>query len=129
MAGTSQATPMVAGVVALLQSAAWKFGGELLSPEQVRDFLQQNADPVVDAGANTNVQQTGVTFPRIDAYKAVQAVRQYELRGRARWRWRWRHSQGRPQRFDRSAVNVPALTGNLLPIPIIPASTSPTSSP
>jgi Subtilase family/Calx-beta domain len=117
MAGTSQATPMVAGVVALMQSAAWKFGGELLTPLQIRQFLQENADPVVDVGANNNVHQTGVTFPRIDAYKAVQAVRQYELTRQGNGGGGGGDNQGDPNGSIAGAYNVPALNGDLQPDP------------
>ena len=53
MAGTSQATPMVAGVVAPCRVPPGNSAANCSSPLQVREFLQQNADPVVDAGPTT----------------------------------------------------------------------------
>jgi hypothetical protein len=118
MLGTSQATPMVAGVVALMQSAAWDFGGQFLSPEDVRTIIQNTADPVVDSGANNNVQQTGRTLPRINAYDAVQAVRQYELTRQGHGGGGGGgNTQGDPNGSIANAVSVPALTGDLQPDP------------
>ena len=61
--------------------------------------------------------QTGVTFPRIDAYKAVQAVRQYELARQGNGGGGGGTPKGDPNGSIGGAVNVPALTGNLLPDP------------
>ena len=75
-AGTSQASPLVAGVVALMQEAAMQFGGRLLTPSEVRQIMLQTADQIVDGDdENTNVPATGATFPRVNAYRAVQLIR------------------------------------------------------
>jgi hypothetical protein len=95
--GTSMAAPLVSGVVALMQDAAFTFGGRYLRPDEVLTILKQTADPVTDADVPTNgrlpltrdanrrvvpagpeeeLSETGLTFPRVNAYRAVQAVRQ-----------------------------------------------------
>ena len=75
MGGTSMASPMVAGMVALLQDAAQTFGGQYLSPAEAREILIATADPVVDGDdENDNVPNLGVAFPRANIHNAVQAV-------------------------------------------------------
>ncbi len=92
--GTSQASPMVAGAVALLQDAAQEFGGRLLSPTEVRDILQSNGDTIidgdneddaifidsngngsVDSGELLDMRNTGLSYSRLNVYNAVRAVR------------------------------------------------------
>ena len=48
LAGTSQAAPVVSGVVALMQDAAFRAGGRYLSPTEVRQVLFQSATTVND---------------------------------------------------------------------------------
>src|SRR5207244_3696453 len=75
--GTSESTPMVAGVVALMQDAAYTFGGRYLTTKEVHDIVHSTADTISDAdSADTNVPPTGLTYPRISVYKALQAVKQ-----------------------------------------------------
>ena len=57
-----------------------------------------------------------MTFPRIDAYKAVQAVRQYELTRQGNGGGGG-GTQGDPNGSIGGAVNVPALNGDLQPDP------------
>lgn len=77
MPGTSMASPMVAGVVALMQEAAQQFGGRLLTPVEVRQVIQQTADNVNDGDdEDTNVRTTGGNYPRVNAYRALQFIRQ-----------------------------------------------------
>lgn len=77
MPGTSMASPMVAGVVALMQEAAQQFGGRLLTPVEVRQIIQQTADIINDGDdEDTTVRTTGANYPRINAYKALQFIRQ-----------------------------------------------------
>jgi Ca2+-binding RTX toxin-like protein len=92
--GTSQASPMVTGAVALLQDAAETFGGRLLSPEQIRQILLSNGDTVndgdneddavwVDSNDDGQVQDaelqsltnTGLNYPRLNVYRALRSVR------------------------------------------------------
>lgn len=106
--GTSMASPMVAGVVALMQEAALQFGGRLLSPTEVRDIIQDTADIINDGDdEDTTAQTTGLNYPRVDAYAAVQRVRTL-LSGA--------NGGGPPVDVDPNgtlvnAVVVPALTG------------------
>ncbi|MFM7560695.1 S8 family serine peptidase, partial [Cylindrospermopsis raciborskii] len=75
LAGTSMATPMVSGVVALMQDAALTFGDRLLTPNEIRRILLDTADRIVDGDdEDTDVTSTGSTYLRIDVYDAVQAV-------------------------------------------------------
>ncbi len=75
LAGTSMASPMVAGVVALVQDAALTFGGRLLTPVEVRELLISTADTIIDGDdEDDNVVNLGISFPRINAQRAVEAV-------------------------------------------------------
>src|SRR5262245_52410186 len=93
--GTSQASPMVAGAVALLQDAAQTFGGRLLSISEVRSILQSTGDKIidgddendavfidannngrVDTGEITGLTNTGLNYRRLNVYKAVLKVQQ-----------------------------------------------------
>ena len=74
-AGTSMASPMVAGAVALLQDAALTFGGRLLSTREVADILDRTAVQVFDGDdENNNVTATMKSYKRMDIYSAVQQV-------------------------------------------------------
>jgi Subtilase family len=64
--GTSQATPQVAGTVALME--AYHGGARSLSPSQVSAILQQTADPI------TGISSTRQGAGRLDAAKAVAAA-------------------------------------------------------
>jgi len=48
LAGTSQAAPVVSGVVALMQDAAFRTGGRYLTPLEVREILFQTATVIND---------------------------------------------------------------------------------
>jgi subtilisin family serine protease len=75
MAGTSQASPLVAGAVALMQEAAQQFGGRLLTPAEVRDILRSTADTIVDGDdEDENVTNTGFSFQRINVFNAVSEI-------------------------------------------------------
>ncbi|MFZ4574594.1 MAG: DVUA0089 family protein, partial [Phycisphaerales bacterium] len=77
MGGTSQASPVVAGSVALLQDAALTFAGRLLTPDEVVTTLRATADAIFDGDdENDNVQNTNVSYPRLNIYRAVQRVRE-----------------------------------------------------
>jgi len=92
--GTSMASPMVAGAVALLQDASQTFAGRLLSPTEVRNILLQTGDTIVDgddeddalfidangngvadSGEITSLRNTGNSYKRINVYSALQFVR------------------------------------------------------
>lgn len=95
ISGTSMASPLVAGMVALMQDAAFTYGGIYLSPAQVRQIIRETADDVVDYDVSTNgraevtfdsqgramvgpalnLPETGLTYKRVNVYRAIQAVR------------------------------------------------------
>jgi subtilisin family serine protease len=75
MAGTSQASPVVAGAVALMQEAAQQFGGRLLTPSEIRDIMRSTADTIRDGDdEDDNVTNTGGSFPRLNVYKAIVEI-------------------------------------------------------
>lgn len=61
LSGTSQAAPHVAGIAALMKQV-----NSSLSPAEIENILKKTGRPVYDGATN-------ITFPRIDAYKAVLA--------------------------------------------------------
>ena len=74
-AGTSMASPMVAGAVALLQEAALEFGGRLLSTEEVVEILLDTADSIFDGDdEDDNVVNTNISYSRLNVYAAVVEV-------------------------------------------------------
>lgn len=95
ISGTSMASPMVAGLVALMQDAAYTYGGVYLSAAQVRNLIIASADNVIDYAVSSNgraeiltdssgrpyagplldLPETGLTFKRINVYRAIQQVR------------------------------------------------------
>ena len=75
-AGTSQASPHVAGTVALLQQASLQFNGRLLTPEEVREILFTTGDPIVDGDdEDDNIINTGGSYKRINVYNAISQVK------------------------------------------------------
>lgn len=95
ISGTSMASPLVAGMVALMQDAAFTYGGIYLSPAQVRNVILATADNIIDSNVSTNgraqvmvdeqgrpyvgpiedLPETGLTFKRVNVYRAIQQVR------------------------------------------------------
>ena len=90
--GTSAASPHVAGLVALMQDAAMTFGGRYLTVEEVVNIVRTTADtlndqpdsdtyrcPMVnrqaDCSRRQDLTETGQSFKRVNAQRAVQAVR------------------------------------------------------
>ena len=74
--GTSQAAPHVAGSVTLLQEASLKFGGSLLTPEEVNEILYTTGDTVFDGDdEDDNVNNTNTSYSRINIYNAVSEVK------------------------------------------------------
>lgn len=72
--GTSQAAPHVTGAVALLQEIAAGYDVRL-SPEQLRDYLINNADLVNDGDDEQDVVvNTNLTYPRINIHQSAIAL-------------------------------------------------------
>ena len=75
--GTSQATPFVAGAVALIQQAAQNTLRRRLSFSEVKGILRASADVITDSQFTPdrdNVFNCGYTFARLNVNKAVQRV-------------------------------------------------------
>jgi serine protease len=70
MAGTSQATPHVAGVVALMQSYRRALGKTLLTPAQVTSLLKSSATVPHVTPSGSKLIGAGI----VNAYAAVQAA-------------------------------------------------------
>lgn len=74
-AGTSMASPMVAGTVALMQEAALEFGGRLLSPSEVQEIIISTADSIFDGDdEDDNVDNTNQSYLRLNVYEAVKEI-------------------------------------------------------
>ena len=73
VSGTSMAAPHVAGVVALMQQAAYESRGAYLTPAQVKDVLQATARTDSAAGL-PNYQQYSMGAGLVDAAAAVAAA-------------------------------------------------------
>ncbi len=65
--GTSAACPYAAGAAAVLQQAAKAKSGFYLTPAQVKAYLVDNGDDVTDS-------KSGITTPRINLGRAVDAI-------------------------------------------------------
>ncbi|MEL6929271.1 MAG: S8 family serine peptidase, partial [Cyanobacteria bacterium J06600_6] len=75
-AGTSEATPHVAGAVALMQEAALEFGDRLLTPTEVNDILRTTADTIIDGDdEDDNVNNTNLAYLRINIYSAISEIK------------------------------------------------------
>lgn len=74
--GTSQASPHVAGAVALLQEASLQFGDRLLAPDEVTEILRSTGDLVFDGDdEHDNVSNTNVGYARVNIYNAVKEIK------------------------------------------------------
>ncbi|MBC7834764.1 MAG: S8 family serine peptidase [Phycisphaerales bacterium] len=95
ISGTSMASPLVTGMVALMQDAAFTYGGRYLSAAEVVSIIRTTADEIVDTdhtsngraeiirdifggarlGDVENLPETGFTYKRVNIYRAIQSVR------------------------------------------------------
>ncbi len=91
LSGTSMAAPFVSGLVALMQQAAYTYGGRYITdPQQVLNIIKETSDqipdpnvagdtrvPIEDGELGTGSQPldgTGDTYDRVNVFKAIQAV-------------------------------------------------------
>lgn len=73
--GTSQAAPLAAGVVLLMQEHWLRHTGQLPTVDQVEDALRNGSTPVADGDdEDDNVAHTGEIFAALDAVKALAAT-------------------------------------------------------
>ncbi|MCB0079382.1 MAG: S8 family serine peptidase, partial [Caldilineaceae bacterium] len=74
--GTSQATPVVTGVILLLQEFYHRWQHELPTVDQLIAWLQSGGVPIYDGDdENDNVEHTHLTYTRADALSALDAAR------------------------------------------------------
>ena len=72
--GTSQPTPVVTGIVLLLQSLCKRSRGTLPTLAELRRWLERGGVSIQDGDdENDNVLHTGLAFKRIDAVAALEA--------------------------------------------------------
>jgi subtilisin family serine protease len=94
ISGTSMAAPFISGVVALIQQAAYVYGGQYISnPEEVLAIIKQTATTIQDpesnygdtrvpisdgeltGGSSEALPGTGDNFDLVNAYQAIQEVK------------------------------------------------------
>jgi subtilisin family serine protease len=76
--GTSQASPVTAGVVLLLQAyfEKQKGAGQRPTIDQIEDWLRQGPESLKDLDdGKDNVKHTGLNFPRLDALISLRAAK------------------------------------------------------
>ncbi len=94
LSGTSMATPFISGTVALMQQAAYTYGGRYITdPQEVLNIIRATADQIVDGNVTTNgrvpisdgelvsstvqdLPETGDTYYRVNVLHAIEAVQQ-----------------------------------------------------
>ena len=73
--GTSMATPMVAGVAALMQQYSKLRNGTALTPAQIESIMKSTGKNITDnAGSVTPAGTTGLRFPRVNALAALAGI-------------------------------------------------------
>ena len=78
MSGTSQASPHVAGLVALMQDTANSYLGRSLSVSEITSVLSSTGESVNDGDdEDDNVTNTGHHWSRIDAFSALDYISSY----------------------------------------------------
>lgn len=78
--GTSQAAPIVAGTIALMQAVSLERTGNRRPPiDRLKAILRQTARQVNDNAVMANVKPTNRSFVRINAFEAVRLMNQTEV--------------------------------------------------
>jgi len=73
--GTSQATPVTVGIILLLQEFYQRYAGELPPVHLLITWLRRGSVPILDGDdEDDNVEHTNLTFARLDAVRALDAV-------------------------------------------------------
>lgn len=76
--GTSQATPVVVGVMLLMQDLYRRLKGELPEVEDLVTWMRRGAVTIHDGDDESdNVRHTSLDFKRIDAVRALEAIRRH----------------------------------------------------
>lgn len=75
MHGTSQATPVLAGVILLMQQQYKSINGTLPPVDFIENWLRTSAVTINDGDdEDDSVTNTGLDFPRVDALNALDAI-------------------------------------------------------
>jgi len=74
ISGTSMASPVVSGAVILLQELAEDLTGNRLTFSQMETLLKNYSEIIVDDAGGGKVTPTGLSYPRLDIYKAAEAI-------------------------------------------------------
>lgn len=76
--GTSQATPVIVGVILLMQEFYRRATGQLPEVDDLVTWLRRGGAPIYDGDdEHDNVQHTHLEYIRVDALSAVDAVRRH----------------------------------------------------
>ncbi len=79
--GTSQAAPVIAGLILLMQEFHLRAAGELPAVNDLVTWLRRGGVTIRDGDdENDNVQHTGLTFVHADALSALDSIRRSLLR-------------------------------------------------
>jgi hypothetical protein len=77
MQGTSQAAPVVAGTIALMQEYYYHLAGSYASIDDIEAALHAGGDEVRDGDDQPdNVSHTGLVYNRVDVVRAIGALQQ-----------------------------------------------------
>lgn len=74
--GTSQAAPVVAGVIMLMQQLHVRLTGRLPTIDQLVEWMRRGGESIHDGDdEDDNVQHTNLDYKRISAYGSLEAIR------------------------------------------------------
>ena len=75
MSGTSMASPVIAGTVAVVQQAALEILGRKLRPDEVLSLLLETSDTIFDGDDEWDiVTNTQLSFPRVNIENLISAI-------------------------------------------------------